>query len=46
MTELDSLGINSAFLDFLYDLHADLHWVDNDQPKDNFDKKLGGVEGN
>lgn len=45
-TELDSLDINSAFLDFLYALHADLHWVDGDQPKDNFDKKLGGVEGN
>ena len=45
-TELDSLGINSAFLDFLYDLHADLHWVDQDQPKDHFDKELGGVEGN
>ena len=45
-TELDSLGINSAFLDFLYDLHADLHWVDQEQPKDDFDKKLGGVEGN
>lgn len=45
-TELDSLGINSAFLDFLYNLHADLHWVDQDQPKDHFDKELGGVEGN
>lgn len=45
-TELDGLGINSAFLDFLYALHADLHWVDASQPKDDFDKKLGGVEGN
>lgn len=46
LTELDQLGINSAFLDFLYQLHADLHLVGHDQPKDNFDKKLGGVEGN
>lgn len=46
LAELDELGVNSAFLDFLYALHADLHLVDYDQPKDDFDKQLGGVEGN
>jgi len=46
LTELDELGINSAFLDFLYALHADLHLVDSDQPKDDFAENLGGVEGN
>jgi len=46
LTELDELGINSAFLDFLYALHADLHLVGSDQPKDDFAEKLGGVEGN
>lgn len=45
-TELDSLGINSAFLDFLNSMNADLHWVDKKEAKDNFDKELGGVEGN
>ncbi|MQS75510.1 NADH-dependent flavin oxidoreductase [Companilactobacillus halodurans] len=45
-TELDSLGINAAFLDFLKSMNADLHWVDKKEPKDDFDKKLGGVEGN
>lgn len=46
LTELDELGVNSAFLDFLYALHADLHLVGSDQPKDDFAEKLGGVEGN
>lgn len=46
LAELDELGVNSAFLDFLYALHADLHLVDYDQPKDDFDKQLDGVEGN
>jgi len=46
LTELDELGINSAFLDFLYALHADLHLVGSDQPKDDFAEKPGGVEGN
>ncbi|GAB5056691.1 NADH-dependent flavin oxidoreductase [Companilactobacillus alimentarius] len=45
-TELDSLGINSAFLDFLNSMNADLHWVDKKEAKDNFDKEIGGVEGN
>lgn len=45
-TELDSLGINSAFLDFLNLMNADLHWVDKKEAKDNFDKEIGGVEGN
>jgi len=43
LTELDELGINSAFLDFLYALHADLHLVGSDQPKDDFAEKPGGV---
>lgn len=46
LTELDQLGINSAFLDFLYALHADLHLVGYDQPKDDFVNNMGGVEGN
>lgn len=46
LTELDQLGINSAFLDFLYQLHADLHLVGYDQPKDDFKENMGGVEGN
>ncbi|MCH4009289.1 NADH-dependent flavin oxidoreductase [Companilactobacillus sp.] len=46
LTELDELGINSAFLDFLYALNADLHLVGSDRPKDDFVHNMGGVEGN
>ncbi|MFC6177278.1 NADH-dependent flavin oxidoreductase [Companilactobacillus huachuanensis] len=46
LTELDELGVNSAFFDFLSAMNADLHLVGSDQPKDDFAENLGVVEGN
>lgn len=46
LTELDQLGINSAFFDFMNGMNADLHMVGADKPKDNFAEYIGGVEGN
>lgn len=40
------LGINSSFRGFLEMLGADMHIVGTKQPKDNFDKNLGSIEGN
>jgi len=44
-SDFEELGINLAFQDFLGLLNADLHIVGSSQSKDEFDKKMGGVEG-
>lgn len=44
-SDFEELGINSAFQDFLGLLNADLHIVGSSQAKDEFDHKIGGVEG-
>lgn len=40
------LGINPSFQEFLEMLNADMHIVGSKQGKDNFDQKLGSIEGN
>ncbi|WP_225349598.1 NADH-dependent flavin oxidoreductase [Paucilactobacillus wasatchensis] len=44
-SDFEELGINSAFADFLGLLNADLHIVNSSQGKDEFEERLGGVEG-
>lgn len=43
--DYDELGINGSFQGFLGALNADMHVVGSDQPKDQFDKNLGSIEG-